>query len=325
MKLHRRELLTLAAGAAALPAASRIARAQAYPARPVRILVGYGAGSTPDIYARVVADWLTQRLGQTFVVENKPGAATNLAAEAVVRADPDGYTLLLVASPNFINANLYNDLNFNFIRDIAPVASIARAPFVMVVTPSFPAKTVAEFIAYAKANPGKINMASGGTGTLTHFAGELFKMLAGVDMVHVPYRTDALALTDMIAGRADVIFDPVATSIEHIRAERLRAMAVTTATPLDILPGIPTIGESVPGYEVSGWAGIGAPKATSAPIIDALNAAVNAGLADPTMKQRLLAIGALPIALSPADYGKVFVTETDKWAKVIKFAGIKPG
>jgi tripartite-type tricarboxylate transporter receptor subunit TctC len=324
MKLHRRKLLYLAAGAAALPAASRIASAQAYPARPVHILVGYGAGSTPDIYARVVADWLSQRLGQTFVVENKPGAATNLAAEAVVRADPDGYTLLLVASPNFINATLYDNLNFNFIRDIAPVASIARAPFVMVVTPTFPAKTVPEFIAYAKANPGKINMASGGTGTLTHFAGELFKMLAGVDMVHVPYRTDALALTDMIAGRADVIFDPVATSIEHIRAGRLRAMAVTTATPLDMLPEVPPIGASVPGYEVSGWAGIGAPKATPAAIVDALNAAVNAGLADPTMKQRLLAIGALPIALSPADYGKVFASETEKWAKVIKFAGIKP-
>jgi len=324
MKLHRRKLLYLTAAAAALPAASRIARAQAYPARPVRILVGYGAGSTPDIYARVVADWLTQRLGQTFVVENKPGAATNLAAEAVVRADPDGYTLLLAAAPNFINATLYDNLNFNFIRDIAPVASIARAPFVMVVTPSFPARTVAEFVAYAKANPGKINMASGGTGTLTHFAGELFKMLAGVDMVHVPYRTDALALTDMIAGRADVIFDPVATCLEHIKAGRLRAMAVTTAMPLDILPDVPTIAASVPGYEVSGWAGIGAPKATPGAIVDALNAAVNAGLADPATKQRLLAIGALPIALSPADYGKVFVTETDKWAKVIKFAGIKP-
>jgi tripartite-type tricarboxylate transporter receptor subunit TctC len=323
MKLHRRKLLYLTAGAAALTAASRIASAQVYPARPVHILVGYGPGSTPDIYARVVAEWLSQRLGQTFVVENKAGAATNLAAEAVVRADPDGYTLLLVASPNFINTTLYDNLNFNFIRDIAPVASIARAPFVMVVTPSFPAKTVPEFIAYAKANPGKINMASGGTGTLTHFAGELFKMLAGVDMVHVPYHTDALALTDMIAGRADVIFDPVTTSIEHIRAGRLRAMAVTTATPLDMLPDVPPIGEFVPGYEVNGWAGIGAPKATPAAIVDALNAAVNAGLTDPTMKARVLAIGALPISLSPADYGKVFVTETDKWAKVIKFAGIK--
>ena len=323
MQFHRRQFLRVTAGAAALPAASRIARAQSYPARPVHLLVGYGPATAPDVYARVAAEWLSERLGQSFVVENRPGAGTNLAAEAVSRAQPDGYTLLLVASPNFINATLYGNLNFNFLHDIAPVASIARAPFAMVVTPSFPAKTVPEFIAYAKANPGKINMASGGTGTLTHFAGELFKLLAGVDMVHVPYRTDALALTDMIAGRADVIFDPVTTSLDNIRAGRLRAMAVTTATPLEMLPDIPTVGESVPGYEVTGWAGLGTPANTPAPIVTTLNAALNAGLADPSLKARLLAIGALPIALSPAEYAKVFVSETEKWAKVIKFAGIK--
>jgi tripartite-type tricarboxylate transporter receptor subunit TctC len=283
-----------------------------------------GAAPTPEIYARLVAGWLTERLGQTFVTENRPGAATNLAAEAAVRSEPDGYTLLLVASPNFINATLYGNLNFNFIRDIAPVASVGRAPFVMVVPPSFPARSVAEFVAYAKANPGKINMASGGTGTLTHFSGELFKMLAGVDMVHVPYRTEALGLTDMIAGRADVMFVPVTTSIEHIRTGKLRALAVTTAMRLDLLPDAPPIGDFVPGYEVTGWAGIGAPRNTPAAIVDALNAAINAGLADAALKGRLLAIGSLPIALSSADYGKVFVTETEKWARVIKFAGIKP-
>jgi tripartite-type tricarboxylate transporter receptor subunit TctC len=323
MLIPRRHFLHLTAGAAALPAASRVACAQAYPARPVHIVVGYGPGTAPDVYARLIAEWLSERLGQSFVTDNRPGAGTNLAAEAVIRATPDGYTLLLVASPNFINATLYGNLNFNFNRDIAPVASIARAPFAMVVTPSFPAKTVPEFIAYAKANPGKINMASGGTGTLTHFSGELFKMLAGVDMVHVPYRTDALALTDMISGRADVIFDPVTTSIEHIRAGRLRAMAVTTAAPLDMLPDVPTVGASVPGYEVTGWAGIGAPRGTPAAIVDALNAAINAGLADPKLKGHFTDIGALPIALSPAEYGKIFVSETEKWAKVIKFAGIK--
>jgi len=323
MTIPRRLFLRLTAGAAVLPAVSRIASAQTYPARPVHIFVGYGPATAPDIYARLIAEWLSERLGQNFVTDNRPGAATNLAAEAVVRAPPDGYTLLLVASPNFINATLYGNLNFNFLRDVAPVASIARAPFVMVVTPSFPAKTVPEFIAYAKANPGKINMASGGTGTLSHFSGELFKMMTGVDMLHVPYRSDTLALTDMISGRADVIFDPVTTSLDHIRAARLRAMAVTTATPLEILPDIPTVGRSVPGYEVTGWAGIGAPKDTPAAIVDALNAAINAGLADPKLKGRLIDIGALPIALPPADYGKVFVSETEKWAKVIKFAGIK--
>jgi tripartite-type tricarboxylate transporter receptor subunit TctC len=323
MTIPRRRFLRLTAGAAALPAVSRVARAETYPARPVHILVGYGPATAPDIYARLIAEWLSQQLGQNFVTENRPGAATNLAAEAAARAAPDGYTLLLVASPNFINATLYGNLNFNFLRDIAPVASIARAPFVMVVTPSFPAKTVPEFIAYAKANPGKINMASGGTGTLSHFSGELFKMMTGVDMLHVPYRTDTLALTDMISGRADVIFDPVTTSLDHIRAGRLRAMAVTTAAPLELLPDVPTVGQSVPGYEVTGWAGIGAPRDTPAAILDALNAAINAGLADAKLKGRLIDIGALPIAVSPADYGKIFVSETEKWAKVIKFAGIK--
>jgi tripartite-type tricarboxylate transporter receptor subunit TctC len=301
-----------------------LAWAQSWPARPVRVVVGYPAGIAPDIVARLLGQRLTPRLGQQFVIENRPGAGTSIATEDVVRAPADGYTLLLAAAANTINTALYPALNFNFIRDIAPVASVGRAPFVMVVPPSFPARSVAEFVAYAKANPGKINMASGGTGTLTHFSGELFKMLAGVDMVHVPYRTEALGLTDMIAGRADVMFVPVTTSIEHIRTGKLRALAVTTAMRLDLLPDAPPIGDFVPGYEVTGWAGIGAPRNTPAAIVDSLNAAINAGLADAQLKGRLFDIGSLPIALSPADYGKVFVTETEKWARVIKFAGIKP-
>jgi tripartite-type tricarboxylate transporter receptor subunit TctC len=323
MEIPRRQFLNLAASAVALPAASRIARADTYPSRPVRLMVGYGPATAPDVYARLTTEWLSQNLGQSFVVENRPGAATNLAAEAVAHANPDGYTLLTVASPNFINVTLYTKLNFNFIQDIAPVASIARVPFVMVVTPSFPAKTVPEFIAYAKANPGKINMASGGTGTLTHFSGELFKMLAGVDMLHVPYRTDPLAMTDMMSGRADVIFDPIAAALDNVRTGKLRALAVTSKTRLDIFPDLPPIADFVPGYEVNGWTGIGAPHGTPDPVIATLNKSVNAGLADPSLQQHIVALGGVPVALSAADYGKVFVSETEKWAKVIQFAGIK--
>jgi tripartite-type tricarboxylate transporter receptor subunit TctC len=258
------------------------------------------------------------------VIENRPGAGANIATEAVVRAPPDGYTLLLVAAPNLINATLYDKLNFNFIRDIAPVASIGRTPFVMVVNPSFPAKTVPEFIAYAKANPGKIIMASGGTGTLTHVTGELFKMMAGVDMLHVPYRGEVSALTDLLSGRAQVIFTPIITSIEQIRAGRLRALAVTAATRLEVLPDVPTVGEFVPGYEMNGWVGIGAPNNTPTEIIKQLNTSINAALADPKISARLADLGASVLALSPADYGKIIADETEKWARVIKFAGIKP-
>ena len=324
MKLPRRRFLHLATGAAALAAVSPIASAQTYPARPVRVVVGFAAGTTPDIYARLIGEWLSERLGQPFVIENRPGAGANIATEVVVTAPPDGYMLLLVAAPNLINATLYDKLNFNFIRDIAPVASIGRTPFVMVVNPSFPAKTVPEFIAYAKANPGKIIMASGGTGTLTHVTGELFKMMAGVDMLHVPYRGEVSALTDLLSGRAQVIFTPIITSIEQIRAGRLRALAVTAATRLEVLLNVPTVGEFVPGYEMNGWVGIGAPKNTPTEIIEQLNNAINAALADPKISARLADLGASVLALSPADYGKIIADETEKWAKVIKFAGIKP-
>jgi len=324
VKLPRRRFLHLATGAAALAAVSPIASAQTYPARPVRVVVGFAAGTTPDIYARLIGEWLSERLGQPFVIENRPGAGANIATEVVVTAPPDGYMLLLVAAPNLINATLYDKLNFNFIRDIAPVASIGRTPFVMVVNPSFPAKTVPEFIAYAKANPGKIIMASGGTGTLTHVTGELFKMMAGVDMLHVPYRGEVSALTDLLSGRAQVIFTPIITSIEQIRAGRLRALAVTAAMRLEVLPNVPTVGEFVPGYEMNGWVGIGAPKNTPTEIIEQLNNAINAALADPKISARLADLGASVLALSPADYGKIIADETEKWAKVIKFAGIKP-
>ena len=276
MKLPRRQFLHLAAGAAALPAVSRIAWAQAYPTRPVRIIVGFAAGGAADIIARLIGQWLSERLGQPFVIENRPGAGSNIATEAVVRAPPDGYTLLLVGTANAINATLYDKLNFNFIRDIAPVAGIIRVPNVMVVNPSVPAKTVPEFIAYAKANPGKINMASGGIGTAAHVSGELFKMMAGVDMVHVPYRGAAPALTDLLGGQVQVMFASMPSSIEHIRAGKLRALAVTTATRSEALPDIPTVGEFVPGYEASAWYGVGAPKDTPAEIVDKLNKEINA-------------------------------------------------
>jgi tripartite-type tricarboxylate transporter receptor subunit TctC len=323
MKLpHRRHILHLTAGAAALPAVSRVAWAQTYPTRPVRLIVGVAAGGGTDIVARLISQWLSERLGQQFIVENRPGAGSNIATEVVVRAPPDGYTLLTVGAPAAINATLYYDkLNFNFIRDIAPVAGIMRGPLVMLVNPAFPAKTVPEFIAYAKANPGKINMASGGNGTTPHVTGELFKMMTGVDMVHVPYRGAGPAITDLLGGQVQVLFD---NPIEHIRAGRLRALAVTTTTRSEALPDIPTLGEFVPGYDASGWFGIGAPKDTPVQIIDRLNREINACLADPRMKARLTDLGGIVLSGSPADFGKHIAEETEKWAKVIKFAGIKP-
>ena len=322
MKLPRRQFLHLAAGATALPAVSRFAWALTYPTRPVRLIVGVAAGGGTDIVARLISQWLSERLGQQFVIENRPGAGSNIATEVVVRAPPDGYTLLTVGAPAAINATLYYDkLNFNFIRDIAPVAGIMRGPLVMLVNPSFPAKTVPEFIAYAKANPGKINMASGGNGTTPHVTGELFKMMTGVDMVHVPYRGAGPAINDLLGGQVQVLFD---NPIEHIRAGRLRALAVTTTTRSEALPDIPTLEEFVPGYDASAWFGIGAPKDTSAQIIDRLNQEINAGLGDPRMKARLADMGGMVLSGSPADFGNHIAAETEKWAKVIKFAGIKP-
>jgi tripartite-type tricarboxylate transporter receptor subunit TctC len=324
MKLPRRQLLHLAAAAAALPAASRLARAQAYPTRPVRVIVGLPAGSTGDIFTRLIAQWLSERLGQPFVTENRPGAATNIAAEVVVRAPPDGHTLLFVTLNNAVNTTLYDNLSFNFVRDIAPVASISRNPFVMEVNPSFPAKDVPEFIAYSKANPGKINFGSSGNGSASHIAAELFKMMAAVDLRHVPYRGDAPAITELLAGRIQVFFSVMASSIEHIKAGRLRALAVTTSTRSEALPEIPTLGEFVPGYEIRGWNGIGAPKKTPAEIIEMLNKEINAALTDPKMKARLAELGGIVLGSSPDDFGKLIADETEKWGKVVKFAGLKP-
>jgi tripartite-type tricarboxylate transporter receptor subunit TctC len=307
-----------------LPAVSRVARAQAYPTRPVRIIVGQAAGSGSDTAARLIGQWLSERLGQQFIIENRPGAAGNIATEAVVRAPPDGHTLLLVNAGNAINATLYDKLNFNFIRDIAPVAGIFRVPQVMEVNPSVPVKTVSEFIAYAKANPGKVNMASAGIGSAHHVAGELFKFMTGVDMVHVPYRGTTPALTDLLAGQAQVMFDVTPSSTPHIRAGKLRALAVTTATRADVLPEIPIMGDFVPGYEASAWLGFGAPKDTPAAIIGKLNREVNAGLADPAIKTRIADLGGTVLAISPSEFGKLITDETEKWAKVVKFANIKP-
>jgi tripartite-type tricarboxylate transporter receptor subunit TctC len=323
MKPSRRRFLHLAAGAVALPALPRIARAQTYPARLVRIVVGFPPGGTFDIVARLVGQWLSERLGQQFIVENRPGAGTNIGTEAVVRARPDGYTLLLAVTPNAINATLYDKLNFNFSRDIAPVASIARAPNVMLVNPSFPAKTVPEFIAYARANPGKINMASQGNGTSGHLAGELFKMTAGIDMVHVPFRGAAPALTDLLGGQVQLMFGSVPSSIEYIRAGQLRALAVTTARRSEVLPDIPTVADFTPGYDVSDWVGVGAPKNTPAEIIDKLNREINAGLADAKLKAPFAELGATVIPGTPADFGKLIAEETEKWARVVKFSGAR--
>jgi tripartite-type tricarboxylate transporter receptor subunit TctC len=323
MKLPRRTFLHLAAGAIALPAVARLARAQSYPTRPVRIIIGYTPGGSADMTARLFGQWLTERLGQQVIVESRPGASTNVATEAVVRAPPDGYTLLLVAPANAINASLFDKLNFDFMRDIAPVAGLIRFPDVMEVNPLVPVKTVPEFIAYAKANPGKLNMASSGVGSTIHVAGELFKMMAGVDMVHVPYRGGAPALLDMISGRDQVMFDNLPTSVEFIKAGKLRPLAVTTAARSEVFPDLPTVAEFVPGYEASAWYGVGAPKGTPAEIIDRLNREINASLAEPKAKAQLAELGASLLPGSPADFGKLIAEETEKWAKVVKFAGIK--
>jgi tripartite-type tricarboxylate transporter receptor subunit TctC len=323
MKLPRRNFLHLAAGAAALLGVSRIARAQAYPARPVRLIVPIAPAGATDITARLIGQWLSERLGQPFVIENRPGGGSNIGTEAVVRAPADGYTLLMAGSFNATNAALYEKLNFNFIPDIAPVAGVFRGPYAMVVNPSVPAKSVPEFIAYAKANPRKLNMASAGNGTASHVAGELFKMMAGVDLVHVPYRGAGPGLNDLLGGQVQVMFPTTVASIGHIRSGRLRALAVTAATRSDALPDVPTVGEFVPGYEASIWYGVCAPKATPAEIVDKLNKEVNAGLADPKIKARLVDLGGDVLALSPADFGKFIADETEKWTKVVKFAGIK--
>jgi tripartite-type tricarboxylate transporter receptor subunit TctC len=324
MKLPRRKFLHVAAGAAVFPALSRFARADTYPSRPVRIIVGFGAGGSPDILARLTAQWLSERLGQQFIVENRPGGGTNLATEAVVRAAPDGYTLLTVSSANAINATLYDNLSYNFMRDIAPVAGTVRVPQVVVVNPSLPAKTIPELIAFARANPGTINIASSGTGNLSHLSGELFKMMTGINMVPVPYRSSPAAQTDLLNGRVQVMFDTVPTLIEHIKAGTLRALAVTTTTKSDALPDLPTMDEFVPGYEVSGLGGIGAPMNTSAEVISRLNIEINSGLTDPKLKARFADLGATPLPGAPADFGKLVAEDIEKWAKVIKFANIKP-
>jgi tripartite-type tricarboxylate transporter receptor subunit TctC len=323
MKFPRRKFLQLAAGAAALPAVAGIARAQTYPTRPVRIVVGYAPGGVTDITARLISPWFSERLGRQFVVENRPGASGNIAAEAVVRASPDGYTLLLIASNNAYNTALYDNLSFNFIRDIAPVASICLDSFVMVVSPSFPAKTVPEFIAYAKANRGKMNMGSSGPGSGSQLYGELLKATTGVDLVAVNYRGVAAALPDLIAGRLEVMFIPVATAIGYLKAGTLHALGVTAATRAGVLPDVPSIGEFVPGYEASGWVGIGAPANTPAEIVTILNTQANAALADPTFKARLIDLGLKPFASSPVEFGKLIAEYTEKWAKVIRTAGIK--
>jgi tripartite-type tricarboxylate transporter receptor subunit TctC len=324
MKLpHRRQFLHLAAGAAALPAVPSIARAEAYPARPVRLVVTTPAGGSPDIIARLIGQWLSERLGQPIVVDNRSGASGNIGTEIVVRAPPDGYTLLMALSLNAINTSLYDNLPFNFIRDTVPVASIASIPLIMEVHPSFPAKTVSEFILYAKANPGKINMASGGIGTPAHVSGELFKMMAGVDMVHVPYRGEALALPDLISGQVQVLFGVMPASLGYIRAGKLRALAVTTATRQEPLPDVPTVGEFLRGFEARGWYGIVVPKGTPTEIVEKLNKEINAALADPNMKKRLTDLGAAVFAGSPADFGKFIADEIEKWRKVVRSAGIK--
>lgn len=324
MELPRRKFLHLAAGAAALPVVSRDARAQTYPTRPVRLVVGGPPGGGLDIVARLIGQWLSERLGQPFVIENRPGAGGNIATEAVVRAPADGYTLLLVSGANAINTTLYEKLSFNLSRDIAPVAGIARVPEVMVANPSVPAKTVPEFIAHAKANPRKLNMASGGIGTPSHMAGELFKMMTGIDMVHVPYRGTTPALTDLLGRQVQVTFVSVPSAIAYIRAGTLRPLAVTTTTRSDELPDVPAVDEFVRGYEASNWYGIGAPKGTPAEIISKLNKEINAALADPKFKARLADVGGTALSGSPADLGKLIAEETEKWAKVIQFAGIKP-
>jgi tripartite-type tricarboxylate transporter receptor subunit TctC len=324
MKLpHRRQFVQLAMGAAALPAVSRFAWAQTYPTRPVRIIVPFAPAGSTDIVARLIGQWLSERLGQQFIIENRPGAGSNVGTEAVVNAPPDGYTLLLVGASSAINVTLYEKLNFSFLRDITPVAGIVSIPFIMAVIPSFPAKTVSEFIAYAKVNASKVNMGSGGNGTAGHLSGELFKMMAGIEMVHVPYRGEAPALTDMLGGQLHVMFATVPASVEYIRGGKLRPLAVTTATRWQGLPDLPTVGDFLPGYEASGWQGIGAPKNTPPQIIDKLNQEINAGLADPKLTARLADLGGTVLAGSPADFGKFIADEAEKWGKVIRAANVK--
>jgi tripartite-type tricarboxylate transporter receptor subunit TctC len=323
MRFPRREFLRLAGAAVALPAVARLARAQAYPARSVRLIIGYPPGGSADITARLMTQWLTERLGQSFIVESRPGGGTNIATEAVINAPPDGYTLLLVAPANAINATLYEKLNHNFLRDIEPVAGLIRFPNVVVVNPSVPVNTIPELIAYAKANPGKLNMASSGNGSTIHMSGELFKMMTGVDMIHVPYRGGALALTDMIGGQVQVMFDNIPTAAEFVKSGKLRGLAVTGATRSEVLPDLPTVADFLPGYEATSWYGLGAPKGTPPDVIEKLNREVNAILAEPKAKARFLEIGASLLPGSAADFGKLVADETEKWGKVVKFAGAK--
>jgi tripartite-type tricarboxylate transporter receptor subunit TctC len=324
MKLLRRQFLRLAAGAAVLPALARAAWAQSYPVRPVHLIVGFAAGGPNDVTARLIGQFLSERLGQSFIIENRTGAGGNIGTEAVVRAPADGYTLLLATGANAVNASLYDKLSFNFIRDVAPVAGIMRAPNVMVVNPTLPAKTVPEFISYAKANPGKINMATAGNGSAPHISGELFKMMAGIDLVPVAYRGGGPALVDLLAGQMQVMFEPTISTIEYVRAGKLRALAVTSATRSELLPDTPTVGEFLPGYEASQWYGIGAPKGTPAEIVERLNREINAGLADPRLKARLADLGGVPMPMNPAEFGALVAAETEKWGKVIRTANIKP-
>jgi tripartite-type tricarboxylate transporter receptor subunit TctC len=324
MKFSRRRFFQLAASAIVLPIASRVARAQDYPARPVRIIVGFAAGGAPDILARLIGQWLSDRLGEPFVVENRPGAGGTIATEAVVVAPADGYTLLLVALPDAVNATLYQNLPYNFVRDIAPVAAISRDPDVMIVNPSFPTKTVPEFISFARANPGKINMASPGVGSSPHMAGELFKFMTDIDMMHVAYRGSAAVLTDLLGGQVQVYFAPISASIEYLKAGKLRPLAVTTASRAEALPDVPAISDFVPGYEVSAWYGIGAPKNTPVEIVNRLNTVINAGLTNPELKARFAALGSSAFVVSASEFGKFIAAETNKWAKVVKFAGIQP-
>jgi tripartite-type tricarboxylate transporter receptor subunit TctC len=325
MILQRRQFLSLTVGAAAVPALSSLATAQSYPARPVHLIVGFPPGGAADTFARLLGQSLLERLGQPFIIENRPGAAGNIATEAAVNAPADGYSLLLVVANNAVNATLYDKLNFNFIRDIAPVASIARVPGSLDVNPSVPVRTVPELITYAKANPGKLNMGSSGVGSPQHVSGELFKMMTGVDLVHVPYRGGALAVADLLAGQLQVIFDVLPESIGHIRAGKLRSLAVTTATRSEALPDVPTMSDFVPGFETSAWFGIGAPRNTPAAIVDKLNTEINAALADPKLEARFADLGATVLPGSTADFAKLVVGETEKWAKVIKFSGAKAG
>jgi len=323
MMIHRRELIRLAGAAAALPALSHVAKAQTYPSRPVRIIVGYAAGGGVDITARLIGQWLSERLGQQFVVENRPGAATNIATEAVVRSSPDGYTLLLVNAANAINASVYEKLNFEFTRDITAIGSVMRVAFVLVVNPSLPIKTVPELIAYAKANPRKLSVGSGGAGGPDQASSEYFKMETGVDMLDVPYRGLGPALADLLGGQIQLVFSTVPAAIEYIRGGKLRPLAVTTATRSEVLPDVPTVGDFLPGFESSQWYGVGAPKGTPADIVARINEEINAGLADPKLKARIAELGGVPMPMTPGDFGKHIVAETRKWAKVIQFAGIK--